>query len=101
MWEKTPTTRQEKISLQRRNRLISGFTIEKGWNEKTLYNRVKAQLPEDCNGIEFEFVNVSPSLYLFRPSDCRLNIRNLVRLLHPKFAEEGSNLKRYQKVSLF
>ena len=28
--EKTPTTRQEKISLQRRNRIISGFTIEKG-----------------------------------------------------------------------
>ena len=60
---KTPTTRQEKISLQRRNRVISGFTIEKGWNEKTLYNRVKAQLPEDCKGIEFEFVkNVSGAL---------------------------------------
>ena len=36
-------------------------------------------------------------LYLFRSSDCRRNIRNLVRLLDPKFAEEGSNLKRYQK----
>ena len=36
-------------------------------------------------------------LYLFRPSDCRLNIRNLVRLLDRKFAEECSNLKRYQK----
>ena len=35
--------------------------------------------------------------HIFRSSDCRLNIRNLVRLLDPKFAEEGSNLKRYQK----
>lgn len=58
--EKTPTTRQEKVSLQRRNRVISGFNIDKGWNEKTLYNRVKAQFPEECKGIEFEFVkNVS------------------------------------------
>ena len=54
--EKTPTTRQEKVSLQRRNRVISGFTIDKGWNEKSLYNRVKAQFPEECKGSEFEFV---------------------------------------------
>lgn len=61
--EKTPTTRQEKISHQHRNRVISRFTIEKGWNEKTLYDRVKAQLPEDCKGIEFEFMkNVSGAL---------------------------------------
>ena len=58
--EKTPTTRQEKVSLQQRNRIISGFTIDKGWNEKTLYNKVKAQFPEECKNIEFEFVkNVS------------------------------------------
>ena len=36
-------------------------------------------------------------LHLSRPSDCRLNTRNLVRLLDPKFAEEGSNLKRCRK----
>ena len=36
-------------------------------------------------------------LYLFRSSDSRLNVRNLVHLLEPKFAEEGSNTKRYQK----
>ena len=54
--EKTPTTRQEKVSLQHRNRVISGFTIDKGWNEKTLYSKVKAQFPEKCKGIEFEFV---------------------------------------------
>ena len=58
--EKTPTTRQEKVSLQRRNRVISGLTIDKGWNEKTLDNKVKAQFPEECKGTEFEFVkNVS------------------------------------------
>ena len=58
--EKTPTTRQEKVSLQHRNRVISGFTIDKGWNEKTLYNKVKAQFPEECKDIEFEFVkNIS------------------------------------------
>ena len=58
--EKTPTTRQEKGSLQHRNRVISGFTIDKGWNEKTLYNKVKAQFPEECKDIEFEFVkNIS------------------------------------------
>ena len=33
-------------------------------------------------------------LYLVRPSDSRLNVRNL---LEPKFAEEGSNTNRYQK----
>ena len=32
--DKTPTNRQEKVNLQRRNRVISGFTIDKGWNEK-------------------------------------------------------------------
>ena len=48
------------ISLQHRNRVISGFTIDKGWNEKTLYNKVKAQFPEECKDIEFEFVkNIS------------------------------------------
>ena len=58
--EKTPTTRQEKVSLQRRNRVISGFKIDKGWNEKTLDNKVKAHFPEECKGTEFEFVkNVS------------------------------------------
>lgn len=36
-------------------------------------------------------------LYLFKPSDSRLNVRNLVHLLEPKFAVEGSNTKRYQK----
>ena len=36
-------------------------------------------------------------LYLFRPSSSKLNVRNLVHLLEPKFAEEGSNTKRYEK----
>jgi len=105
--EKTPTTRQEKISLQRRNRVISGFTIEKGWNEKTFYNRVKAQLPEDCKGIEFEFVkNVSG--VLMRPtlaSGVRVNGNILlksiastgavyVRLLVEDDLEEDSGIQR-------
>ena len=56
--KKTPTTRQEKVSLPRRNRAISGFTIDKGWNEKTLADKVK--FPKECKGTEFEFVkNVS------------------------------------------
>ena len=105
--EKTPTTRQEKISLQSRNRVIGGFTIEKGWNEKTLYNRVKAQLPEDCKGIEFEFVkNVSGAL--MRPtlaSGVRVNGNILlksiastgavyVRLLVEDDLEEDSVIQR-------
>lgn len=58
--EKTPTTSKEKVSLQHRNRVISGFTIDKGWNEKILYNKVKAQFPVECKDTEFEFVkNVS------------------------------------------
>ena len=36
-------------------------------------------------------------LYLFRPSSSKPNVRNLVHLLEPKFAEEGSNTKRYEK----
>ena len=34
--ERLSTTRQEKVSLQSRNRVISGFTIDKEWNEETL-----------------------------------------------------------------
>ena len=30
----TAETHQRKVSLQRGNRVIGGFTIEKGWNEK-------------------------------------------------------------------
>ena len=30
----TAETRQRKVSLQHRNRVIGGFTIDKGWNEK-------------------------------------------------------------------
>ena len=68
--EKTPTTRQEKVSLQH-----SGFTIDKGWNEKTLYNKVKAQFPEECKDIEFEFVkNISGVLVkLTLASGVRIN----------------------------
>ena len=105
--EKTLTTRQEKISLQRRNRVISGFTIEKGWNEKTLYNRVKSRLREDCKGIEFEFAkNVSGAL--MRPtlaSGVRVNGNILpksiastgavyVRLLVEDDLEEDSGIQR-------
>ena len=32
----TPTSGGEKVSLQRRNRVTSGFTMDKGWNEKSL-----------------------------------------------------------------
>ena len=32
----TPITRQEKVSHQRRNRVINGFAIDKGWNENSL-----------------------------------------------------------------
>lgn len=34
--EITPTTRQEKARLPRRNHVISGFPIDKGWNAKVL-----------------------------------------------------------------
>ena len=83
--EKTPTTRQEKVSLQRRNRVINGFTIDKGWNEKSLYNRVKAQFPEECKGTEFEFVkNVSG--VLVKPtlaSGVRINANILLKSIAP------------------
>ena len=73
--EKTPTTRQEKVSLQRRHRVISGFTIDKGWKEKTLDTKVKAQFPEEFKGTEFEFVkNVSGVLVdLIFASGVRIN----------------------------
>ena len=78
------TTRQEKVSLQRRNRIISGFTIDKGWNEKTLYNRVKAQFPEECKGTEFEFVkNVSG--VLLKPT-----LASGVRILLKSIAPTGA-----------
>ena len=71
MWvcsvKKTPTTRQEKVSLQRRNRAISGLTIDKGWNEKTLDNKVMAQFPEECKGTEFELVKENVSGVLVKP----------------------------------
>ena len=83
--EKMPTTRQEKVSLQQRNRVISGFTIDKGWNEKSLYNRVKALFPEECKGTEFEFVkNVSG--VLVKPtlaSGVRINANVLLKSIAP------------------
>ena len=54
--EKTPQAREEKVQLERKNRVISGFAIEKTWNDKTLYSKVKAQFPDDCKDIDFEFV---------------------------------------------
>ena len=51
-----PTTGNEKIKLERKNRVITGFSIDKRWNEKTLYNRVKAQFPDACKYTEYEFV---------------------------------------------
>ena len=65
--EKTATTRQEKVSLQSRNHVVSGLTIDKGWNEKTLDNKVKAQFPEECKGTEFELVNKNVSGVVVKP----------------------------------
>ena len=65
--EKTPTTRQEKVSLQSRNHVVSGLTIDKGWNEKNLDNKVNAQFPEECKGTEFELVNKNVSGVVVKP----------------------------------
>ena len=54
--DKTPLGRTDKLRLEEKNRVISGFAISKTWNEKTLYEKVKAQFPEDCKCLDFEFV---------------------------------------------
>ena len=54
--EKTPLGREEKLKLEQKNRVISGFSIDKTWNHKILYSKVEEQLPEDCKDIDFEFV---------------------------------------------
>ena len=47
-----------------RNRSVSSVEIvlvdliDKGWNEKTLNHKVKAQFPEECKCTEFEFVKI-------------------------------------------
>jgi hypothetical protein len=53
---KTPLGRQEKLLLEQKNRVISGFSIDKTWNDKVLHEKVKAQFPDDCRNIDFEFV---------------------------------------------
>lgn len=51
--EKTPLIQHEKLLLERKNRVITGFTIQ---NESILYNKVRVQFPEDCRNVEYEFV---------------------------------------------
>ena len=41
--EKTPLGWHDKLLLERQNRVITSFTIEKRWNEIVLYDKVKAQ----------------------------------------------------------
>ena len=48
-------------------------------------------------GIQQLMAKLPLFLYLFRPSSAKFSVRNLVHLLEPKFAEEGSNTKRYEK----
>ena len=50
-------------------------------------------------GIQQLMAKLPLFLYLFRPSSrsTKLNVRGLFHLLEPKFAEEGSNVKRYEK----
>ena len=54
--EKTPLGRRDKLLLERKNRLITGLTIEKRWNETVLYDKIKEQFPEDCRKMDYEFV---------------------------------------------
>ena len=43
--------------------MITGFTIEKRWKETVLYDKIKAQFPEDCRIMDYEFVkNVHETL---------------------------------------
>ena len=54
--EKTPPGRRDKLLIERKNRVITCFTIEKSWNETVLYDKIKAQFPEDCRNMDYEFV---------------------------------------------
>ena len=54
--EKTPLGRRDKLLLERKNRVITGFTIEKRWNETVLYDKIKAQFPDDCRKMDYDFV---------------------------------------------
>ena len=54
--EKTPLGQYNKLLLEKKNRVITGFMIEKRLNESVLYDKVKAQFPEDCRNIDYEFV---------------------------------------------
>ena len=66
--EKTPLGRRDKLLLESKNRVITGFTIEKRWNDTVLYDKIIAQFPEDCRNMDYEFVRnvygtlVKPSL---------------------------------------
>ena len=55
-WKKTPLGRRDKLLLDSKNRVITGFTIEKRWNDTVLYDKIKAQFPEDCRNMDYEFV---------------------------------------------
>ena len=81
--DKTPLGRYEKLKLERQNRIITGFSFDKRWNESTLYEKVKKQFPEDCRNIDFEFVKnvggmlVVPTLPSGVKIDCNILIKSI------------------------
>ena len=61
--EKKPLRSYDRLQLESKNWVITGFTIEKRWTEKVLYDKVKVQFPEECKNIDFKFVkNVGGTL---------------------------------------
>ena len=81
--EKTPLGRRDKLLLERKNRVITGFTIEKRWNDTVLYDKIKAQFPEDCRNMDYEFVRnvygtlVKPTLASGVKIDANIRLKSI------------------------
>ena len=102
--EKMPLGRHDRLQLEQRGRVITAFTIEKNWDENQLYNKVKAQFPEDCKNLDFEFVKnlsgalVKPNLATGVKRSPKILLKSFatattvyVRLLADDFSDEEDN----------
>ena len=56
--ERVPT-KTEKLELERKGHVISGFDFNRQWSDTQLYDEVKALLPLAINFVDFEFVKNS------------------------------------------
>jgi hypothetical protein len=108
--ERTPLGRHDRLDLEQEGRVVAGFSIDRRWSESVLYEKVKAQFPDECANLDFEFVKniggvlVKPNLATGVKIDANILLRSIastncvyVRLLesdHDDDSEDDNMLMR-------